>query len=182
MSSFSKEYDYLSDPLSWAPDCAHFLNRYQTVAILGEMWVNKLAEFYLLFKEKLLTHLPECEAGFEVFVIGDSTALGVKNVLERQFAYLREEDRELPKFHLRIDYERGCAIHDYVDMIFDKLAMHANSGIVVLTGIVDFIRIYVETIKSDDWVFYAETYLAFMELVFRELGECRILTVMWVHL
>ena len=73
--------------------------------ILAEMRVNKSAEFYLLFKEKLLTHLPECEAGFEVFVIGDSTALGVKEALERQFAFLREEDGELPKFHLHVDYE-----------------------------------------------------------------------------
>ena len=98
--------------------------------------------------------------------MGDSTALGVKDALERQFTFLREEDGELPEFHLHINYEWVHAIRDYVDMIFDKLAMHANIGVVILTGIVDFVQIYAETIKSDDWVLYAETYLAFMELVF----------------
>ena len=173
-----KEYDYLSDSLSWAPDCAHVPNKYQPAPILAEKRVDKSADFYLLFKEKLLTHLPECEAGFEIFVMGDSTALGVKDALERQFAYLREDDGEIPEFHLHVDYERGRAIRDYVDMIFDRLAMHANIGIVVLMGIIDFLRIYVESIKTEDWMFYSETYLAFMELVFRELSDRGILTVM----
>ena len=145
ISSLPEDFQYLELETNWAPLTAKILNRFQEQGSLAWLTVQTSASWVMNFKEIVLLHPDYFSDSMVLVFIGDSSALGLKKAVERQIEELQSEDGDFPKSRIFVRSNSAQVIRQYVDQIFDTVGMYADTCVLVLCGIVDFLCIYSET-------------------------------------